>query len=185
MPGDAHDGAADHAAHRGPGPGPPGARRDAARQIAGQVEVLVAEPGQQVLKGQVLVRLALEDREARLAEAEALLRQREAEHEAAERLRDSGFQARLRLDQARAAASARAAVERIRLEIWHTEITAPFDGVVDERLVDVGDYAGREQAVVRVVEQRPAWTGWRNLSQRRLRRRARHGARAALVRRDP
>lgn len=135
-------------------------------QTPGQVEAVSAEAGQHVLQGEVLVRLALEDREARLAEAEALLRQREAEHEAAQRLGESGFQARLRLDEARAAlASARATVERIRLEIWNTEITAPFDGVIDERLVDVGDYADRGQAVVTIVDNEPL-TAVASLSQR-------------------
>lgn len=137
-------------------------------QTAGQVAAVSAEAGQRVRQDEVLVRLAPEDREARMREAEALLRQREAEHEAAQRLEEGGYQARLRLDEARAAlASAHAAVERIRLEIRNTEITAPFDGVIDERLVDVGDYARRGDAVVRIVDNDPL-TAIANLSQQRF-----------------
>lgn len=132
----------------------------------GQVVQVAAEAGQAAHKGQVLVRLSLDDREARLREAEALLRQREAEFEAAQQLSDTGFQARLEEDRARTALeSARAAVERIRLDIWNTDVTAPFDGVVDRRHVDVGDYVGTGDPVVDVVDNDPL-TAVADLSQR-------------------
>jgi multidrug efflux system membrane fusion protein len=125
-------------------------------QTAGQVEAVLVEPGQAVAAGEVLVRLAMDDRRARLREAEARLAQREAEFEAAERLEATGFQARLQREQARTALeAARAAVERIRLEIRHTEIRAPFDAVVDELQVDVGDYATQAQPVASVVDNDP------------------------------
>lgn len=125
-------------------------------QTAGQVEAVAAAPGQRVAQGTVLVRLALDDRESRLREAQALRTQREAELEAALRLGESGFQARLRQDEARTAlASAVAAVERMRLEIGHTRVAAPFDGVIDERLVDVGDFAARGDPLVTLVDNDP------------------------------
>lgn len=125
-------------------------------RTAGQVEAVAATPGRRAAQGTVLLRLALDDREARLREAEALLAQREAEFAAAQRLGESGFQAQLRLDEARAAlASARAAVERMRLDIGHTRVAAPFDGVVDQRLVDVGDFVSVGDPLVTLVDNDP------------------------------
>jgi len=125
-------------------------------QTAGQVESVSAEAGQAVRAGDVLVRLSLDDRPARLREARALLQQRQREYEAARRLGATGLQSQVRQDEAAAALeSARATVERIELDIDRTGIRAPFDGIVDERLVDVGDYAGLESPVVTLVDNDP------------------------------
>lgn len=125
-------------------------------RTAGQVEAVAAEPGRRVAQGTVLVRLGLDDREARLREAEALLAQRRAEFEAAQRLGESGFQAQLRLDEARAAlASAQAAVERMRQDIDYTRVAAPFEGTVDQRLVDVGDFVSVGDPLVTLVDNDP------------------------------
>lgn len=135
----------------------------------GQVEAVLVESGQRVREGDVLVQLAMDDREARLAEARALLRQRQREHEAARRLGQSGLQSEVRQDEAAAAlASARAALQRIELDITHTRITAPFDGIVDQVMVDVGDYAGVQGSVVTVVDNSPliaeAWLSQRHFN---------------------
>lgn len=135
----------------------------------GQVEAVLVESGQPVKEGDVLVRLAMDDREARLAEAGAVLRQREREHEAAQRLGRSGLQSEVRQDEAAAAlASARAALERIDLDIAHTRIVAPFDGIVDRITVDVGDYAGVQGTIGTVVDNSPliaeAWLSQRHFN---------------------
>ena len=136
-------------------------------QTAGQVEEVAVEAGARVRAGDLLVRLAMDDREARLREARALLRQRQREYEAAQRLGESGYQSRVRQDEAAAELeSARAAVERIELDIERTRIRAPFDGVVDERLVDVGEFAAVQDAVVTLVDNDPltaeAWLSQRH-----------------------
>jgi len=122
----------------------------------GQVEAVLVESGQPVEKDTLLVRLAMDDREARMEEARALLQQRRREHEAAQRLGASGLQSEVKQDEAAAAlASARAALRRIELDIEHTRIRAPFDGIVDEVLVEVGDYASSQNPVVKVVDNSP------------------------------
>lgn len=135
----------------------------------GQVEAVLVESGQPVKEGDILVRLAIDDRAARLDEANAVVRQREREHQAAQRLGRSGLQSEVRQDEAAAAlASARAALERIRLDIAHTRITAPFDGIVDRIMVDVGDYAGVQGVVGTVVDNSPliaeAWLSQRHFN---------------------
>lgn len=125
-------------------------------QTDGQVAAVLVESGQRVSEGEILVRLALDDRKARLDEAMALLQQRRREHEAAQRLGQSGLQSEVRQDEAAAAlASARAAVQRIELDIAHTRVTAPFDGIVDEVMVEVGDYAAVQNGIASVVDNSP------------------------------
>lgn len=135
----------------------------------GQVEAVLVESGQRVSQGEVLLRLAMDDREARLAEARAILRQREREHEAAQRLGESGLQSEVRQDEAAAAlASARVALRRIELDIARTRIAAPFDGIVDQVMVDVGDYAAVQDTLVAVVDNTPliaeAWLAQRHFN---------------------
>ncbi|HKL78281.1 MAG TPA: efflux RND transporter periplasmic adaptor subunit, partial [Gammaproteobacteria bacterium] len=120
-------------------------------ETAGPVAEVVAEDGTRVAAGQPLVRLAMDDRRARLAEAQALVAQRETEAEAAKALGSSGFQARARVEEAEAAlASARARLARIREDIDHTVVRAPFAGVLEERLAETGDFldVGAPVAVV-------------------------------------
>ncbi|MDZ7839309.1 MAG: efflux RND transporter periplasmic adaptor subunit [Gammaproteobacteria bacterium] len=138
-------------------------------RTGGQVEAVLVESGQPVRQGEVLVRLAMDDHEAKLAEARAVLRQREREHEAAQRLGRSGLQSEVRQDEAAAAlASARAALERIELDIAHTRIVAPFDGIVDRITVDVGDYAGVQGTIGTIVDNSPliaeAWLSQRHFN---------------------
>ena len=125
-------------------------------ETGGQVEALPVARGSQVDEGAVLVRIAMEDRQARLREAQALVEQREAEHEAARSLGKGGYQARTRVKEAAAAlAAARARLADIRHEIADTEVRAPFAGILEDRMVEVGDYVDAGDPVARVVDLDP------------------------------
>lgn len=125
-------------------------------ETAGRVAAKVARKGQTVKAGDVLVRLDMEDREARLREAEALVEQWEAMAEASKSLARSGYAARLKSAEDRAALeAARAQLEEIRLDIARTTIRAPFAGVVDDIVVDEGDYLDRYDMVATVVDLDP------------------------------
>ena len=50
---------------------------------------------------------------------------------------------------------ARAELHQARLDLAHTTIEAPFQGVVEERTVEVGDYVDPGDPVVMVIEQDP------------------------------
>lgn len=116
------------------------------------VEVLVAR-GARVSAGEAIARLAMNDREARLEQARAAVAQREGDHEAARRLGDQGLQSGNEVRQAFAALqAARAELAAIRQDIDNTTIRAPFEGVLDRRDVDVGDYLSPGQPVGRVVD---------------------------------
>ncbi len=104
------------------------------------VEVLIKK-GDVVERGQVLGRIAVDDRRAKLSEAEALHKQREIEFSAASQLRAKGFRSETSLAAAAARLkAANAAVEQIRIDISRTTVRAPFAGVIAENWAELGAY---------------------------------------------
>jgi membrane fusion protein, multidrug efflux system len=124
-------------------------------ETAGRVARIGAARGRRIRKGELIVALELNDRQARLERAQAQLRQREADFTAIKTLGSTGFQAKTQIKQAEAAlAAARADQEQIRLEIANTEIRAPFSGVLHDRVVEVGDYVDIKAEVATLVDER-------------------------------
>ncbi len=107
----------------------------------GRVEHVLVEKGTRVTAGQVLLRLDHREREAMVAKAEALVAQRELEYRAASRLGERGFQAETKVAAAAAALSeARAELRAREVALANTTVTAPFDGLLADRMVEIGDY---------------------------------------------
>jgi multidrug efflux system membrane fusion protein len=134
------------------------AKRDATLRVetGGRVEDILVAKGERVKKGQVLLRLAMNDRAARRLEAAAGVDQRRLEFEQARKLAHSDYASRTRVAQARAALdAAEAALARIDEEIANVTLKAPFAGVFNENLVEEGEYAAAGDAVARVVEMDP------------------------------
>jgi multidrug efflux system membrane fusion protein len=129
---------------------------EARAETHGRVIELAVERGMVVAEGDVLVRLAPEDRPARLAEAKALLEQRRIEHQAAEKLSAKGFRADTQLAASLAELeSAQAAVERAQVDLDNTVIRAPFAGFVEDRMVDLGDFLEMGDTVASLVDLDP------------------------------
>lgn len=129
---------------------------DVGAATTGTVEEVLVERGARVEAGEVLVRLSVEDRQAKLAQTRALLTQRELEFEAANRLNEQGYRADTSLAEARAGLNAaRAQVELAEIELARTTITAPFAGIVDARPVEIGDYVDAGDTVARLVDLDP------------------------------
>jgi multidrug efflux system membrane fusion protein len=125
-------------------------------ETTGRIVSVEAVEGTILKEGDIIVSLALKDREARLEEAKALLKQRQIEHEAARKLSSKGFQTQIRLAETRSLMeAAEAQLRRIELDIEHTVIRAPFDGVLQDRLGEVGDYVGIGDPVAEVVDLDP------------------------------
>jgi len=114
---------------------------DVRAEVEGVVQALHFEKGDRVKTGQVLCELKLNDRGARLSEAQALADQRQKEYEVAKKLFEDGFRSKTQMAQAEASLqAARAAVNTQAISANNTRIKAPFDGVIDDRYVNVGDY---------------------------------------------
>lgn len=122
-------------------------------QVEAIVEALPVQQGQQVQAGDVLVKLSEEDRPAAVAQARARVRQLAAELKGAERLRTGNLVSeseKLRLESELAAAQA--ALEQAELALRHIQPTAPFDGVVNQRNAELGEYVARGQSLLELVQ---------------------------------
>ena len=122
----------------------------------GSVVAIGVERGEVVAEGTVLLKLDLRDRNARLAEAAALVAQRELEFKAVQDLRARDFTTDVQIADANARLeSARASHERIKLEISNTSILAPIDAVLQERGVEIGDFVRTGDIVAELVDLDP------------------------------
>lgn len=125
-------------------------------ETAGRVIEIGAAEGDWVRTGDVLVVLDPRDREVAVLEWNAILRQRQIELDAAKKLNKKGFQAETNLAAAEANhAVAEAALMRAELDLDHTEIKAPFDGVLDHRDVEIGDFIDVGEPVSTVLDLSP------------------------------
>lgn len=114
------------------------------------------EKGAWVKKGAALFELAMDDRQSRLKEAEAMVDFHTIAYNAAQRLSKKQFQSKVKLAEAAAdLAKAKAALAAIRLDIRRTTVRAPIDGYVETLPADVGDYVKTGDAVATVVSLNP------------------------------
>jgi multidrug efflux system membrane fusion protein len=98
----------------------------------------------------------MRDRAARLEEAEALIIQTQLQYEAAERLRGQQFVSEAQIAEAKARlVGAEAEKQTILDDIDYTTIEAPFDGVLQERTVEIGDYVQSGDTVAFIVDTDP------------------------------
>ncbi len=126
-----------------------------AAETDGRVESLGLERGSNGNEGTLVVHLDDRDRQARIAEAEAVLSQRLAEYEAREKLKSSSYVSDAQLKEARALLeSARAELVRAELDLEYARIVAPFDGALLDRDVEVGDFVSRGDPVATWVDNR-------------------------------
>lgn len=110
-------------------------------EVDGRIVEVLAKRGAMVKQGDVIARIAINDLQARLMEAKALRKQREIEHQGATKLHKDGYQGRAQLARAAAElAAVKATIQRLEIDIANTEIRAPFDGVMNTRYVEQGDY---------------------------------------------
>ncbi len=146
--------------------------------VAGTVVELPVREGHAAKRGDLLLRVDRRDPEAALASAkweakvlEALVREARAQHADAvrerDRLRSAGEaitklqfeQAQGRVDVREAMVIAaegrleqqRAALERAQVAVARCDLRAPFDGVVTERFVELGEWASPGKSVLRLV----------------------------------
>lgn len=109
-------------------------------QILGKVVALGAKDGDHVKKGATIIRFDPEDREARRQMAKARIAQRETQFNAADKLANKGFQAQTtRAETFADLQEAKAELAKVEEEIRRLTISAPFDAVLDDVYVEIGD----------------------------------------------
>ena len=109
-------------------------------EIDGRVLKIGAKRGAPVSRNDLVVRLDTRDLEARLQQARALVNQRQIQYDASKRLKSKNFQSETNVAEALAnLEAARATVKRVEVEISHSALVAPFDGVLHSRPVEIGE----------------------------------------------
>lgn len=92
-------------------------------------------------RGEVLMRIDPTNYDVAVTQADALVRQRQIEHDGALKLRRQGYRAEAELASAEAAlASARAELVRAQRNLERTYIRAPYAGIVRTKETDLGQF---------------------------------------------
>lgn len=125
-------------------------------QLKGRIAVLPVEKGTRVSKGDVICRLDLEDHQANYDEALALVKQRELEFKASEELFSKGHRSETQHAAAKSALdSALARSVSMKVTLDNVNIRAPFDGVINDRPVEIGDYMKEGDICALIMEEDP------------------------------
>lgn len=122
-------------------------------ETGGRVVAVPAEEGGYVKHGGDLVVLDVRDREAQLARARAEVESARLSYEAESQLKNQSYVSETRLAAARAQyEAARAELRRMEVDLANTRIRAPFNGALQERLVEIGDYVAPGDPVATFVD---------------------------------
>jgi len=126
-----------------------------AAETDGRIVHIGAERGASLEKDGVIIRLDQRDRSARLAEAEATVKQREVEYGGRLKLKSESYVSDAQLQEAIAMLeAAKAELTRARLDLSYMTIRAPFAGALQARSVEVGDFVSRGDPVATYVDNR-------------------------------
>jgi multidrug efflux system membrane fusion protein len=99
------------------------------------------------------LRLDLRDREARLAQAKASVNEHRTSYEAQLKLKSDGYVSDTQIAETVAKLeTARAELIRAELDLEHRVIRAPFDGVLQDREVEIGDFVRAGDDVATFVD---------------------------------
>lgn len=125
-------------------------------ELGGQITQVFATRGAFVKKGDVIAKLEVNDLKMQLDRSKALLSQRELEYEGAKSLNEDGYQGRVQVTSAYANLQAvRADITRLEISLENTTIKAPYDGVLNERYVEQGDYVQSGDEVALIADLSP------------------------------
>lgn len=125
-------------------------------EVSGRVEAIMVERGQPAAEGDVILRLAAEERVERMEEARSRLGQRRQEYDAAQRLRERELQSAVALAAARAELrAAERALRQAELDLERCVVRAPFSGVVNERMVEIGDFVSVGDPLAHILDMDP------------------------------
>jgi len=122
-------------------------------ETSGRVAALGVARGEPATAGQPLVKLDLRDRQARLEQARASVSEHQSAWEGQQELKPQGYISDTQLAETRAKLeAARAELVRAELDLEYMNVRAPFNGTVQERAVEVGDYVRAGDPVATFVD---------------------------------
>lgn len=125
-------------------------------KVSGEVRALLIEEGQMVHAGQLLARLDGDQLRLERDRAQATLAKLEHDYKRNIELHDKGLMAAGMLENLKYEVDRqRAEYELTRLQLSYTEIRAPIDGVLSERMIKVGNTIKPNDVVFRVTDLEP------------------------------
>ncbi len=125
-------------------------------QTRGSIKALPVEKGQFVKANEIVCQIDVDARQAQLDEADALMRAKNIDYKAAQKLVEKGYFSVSRAASAKAAYDTAVALHKQRkIELDRTSIRAPFDGIYDTQPVEVGDFISIGQPCGSVVNKDP------------------------------
>ncbi len=121
----------------------------------GRVQHIGAKRGANVDRNTIIVRLDERDRAARLVQAQATVKQREVEYEARAKLKAESYVSEAQLQEAVARLeAARTELTRAELDLNYMLVRAPFDGALQARAVEIGDFLKVGDPIATFVDNR-------------------------------
>lgn len=125
-------------------------------ETTGTVTNAAIREGSFVRRGEVLCGLNIESRAARVAEAEAAFVSNQLDYEAASALEEKGWTTSNRAAASKAALDrAEASLAAAKIELEKTRLRAPFSGVFETRLAEIGDFLSPGAACGEIVDLDP------------------------------
>ena len=131
----------------------PARRINLAAETEGRVEAINARRGKLLRKGDPILTLDLRDRQARVRQAEASVREHETAYEGQATLQSDGYVSETQIAETLAKLeNARAELLRARIDLNNRVIRAPFDGFIEDRDVENGDFVRSGDQVATFVD---------------------------------
>ena len=125
-------------------------------ETMGTVTSAPIREGRFVGQGTVLCGLGLEARQARIAEAEATVAAAKLDYESAKTLEEKGWTSSNRAAATKAALDrAEASLNAAKVEMDKTKLRAPFAGVFEERIAEMGDFLSPGSPCGTIVDLNP------------------------------
>ncbi len=125
-------------------------------ETSGRITEISAEKGAWLNKGDVILKLAMDDRQAKLREAEARVVYERIGYDAAKKLSKKGFQSEVKLAQEESELEeAKATLAAIKLDIERTTVRAPISGYLETLPVTTGDYLKSGDKIVVMINPDP------------------------------
>ena len=122
-------------------------------ETEGRVELIGAKRGHRLQKGDVILRLDMRDRNARLEQTRASVNQHRTAYRAQLELQSQSYVSETQIAETLAMLeTAKADLIRAKLDLEYMVVRAPFDGVLQERNVEIGDFVRAGDPVATFVD---------------------------------
>ncbi len=125
-------------------------------ELSGRITEIHFARGQRVNRNDPVIRLDLNDRDKQLSYVQARLAQHKLEYKGSQSLSIKGYQGKSKLAQSQAdLKETEAQVAHLKKEIKNTLIRAPFDGVIYDQSVEIGDYVTEGEQLAEIIDLNP------------------------------